>query len=400
MSISNIESLREQRAAAYKGMQDVLARTDDDGNLKSEDAAEFDARERDFDSLTETIRRMEKVEGLAPKINVQHVTAEEAREVEQAIEARRVGTDSNEYRDALEQYVRYGKSEVNQEERAALQVGNDGEGGYTVADAWARQLIESARDFGTIESLATVFATSDSGDVHVPALNARATAALTAEEAGFTESEDTFTEVVFGSYKVGVIMKVSDELLHDSIFDIAGFMARSAGEAIGIKANAYFATGTGTNEPKGVVPASGLGKTAAGASAITANELIDLYHSLLTPYRRNAAWLMKDSTAQLIRKLVDGSSQYLWQPGLQAGQPDVLLGRPVYIDPDMPAATTGLKSVLFGDFSKYWVRTVGGVSVKRLEELYAANGQVGFRVDRRVDGDVIDSAAIKHLIQA
>jgi HK97 family phage major capsid protein len=177
-------------------------------------------------------------------------------------------------------------------------------------------------------------------------------------------------------------------------------MAKSAGEAIGIKANTYFVTGTGSGQPNGIVTAASLGKTAAGAAAITGDEIIDLYHSLLRPYRKRAVFLMKDSTVQLIRKLKSSDNQYLWQPGLQAGQPDVLLGRPLYTDPDMPAATTGLKSVLFADVSKYWIRSVGTVTVKRLEELYAATGQVGFRVDRRLDGDLVDSAAAKYLIQA
>lgn len=400
MSIAKIEALREKRAAAYEGMKAVLSRQDAEGNLSSEDAAEYDARESEFDSLSASIARNEKLEGIKPKLNVGETLEEEGRELDPEGESRKIDTASPEYREALETYMRHGFARTSVEQRAALQVGTDSEGGYTVADDWVKQLIIAEQEFGTIEALATHFSTSESGQVHVPSLATRATAALTAEEAAFTQSEDTFGEVVFDSYKVGVIMKVSDELLHDSMFDVSGLMARSAGEAIGIKANNYFVVGTGSGQPNGVVTASTLGKTAAGAAAITADEIIDLYHSLLTPYRRNAGFLMKDSTVALVRKLKSSDNQYIWQPGLQAGQPDVLLGRPLHIDPDMPAATTGLKSVLFGDFSKYWIRTVGTRNVKRLEELYAANGQVGFRVDRRLDGDLTDTAAVKHLIQA
>jgi HK97 family phage major capsid protein len=109
---------------------------------------------------------------------------------------------------------------------------------------------------------------------------------------------------------------------------------------------------------------------------------------------------MRDATLKAIRKLKESTGQYLWQPGLQAGAPDLLLGRPVYVDPNAPAMTTGLDSILFGDVSKYWIREVGSVTVQRLDELYAANGQVGFILDRRVDGDLVDTAAVRVLTQA
>lgn len=400
MSITKIEELRAKRAAAYKSMSEVLERADAEGNLSAEDASEFDARESEFDSLTESISRMEKVEGLAPTLNVRHVSAEEGREVDGVLEARNVTTGSDEYREALEQYMRYGATEVSPEQRAALVVGTDAAGGYTVADDWVRQLIESSREYGVIEQLGTTFKTGDSGSVFVPTVGTRATAALTAENAAFTESEDAFSQVQFDSYKLGVIMKISDELLHDSMFDLSAFMAKSSGQAIGIKANNYFVVGTGSGQPNGITVAASVGKTAAAVAAVTTDELIDLYHSVLSPYRPRSVFIMRDSTLAAIRKLKDTTNQYLWQPGLQAGQPDRLLGKPVYTDPDMPALATGVKSIVFGDISAYWIREVGGPLVKRLEELYAASGQVGFRVDRRLDGDLVDTAAVKTLAQA
>lgn len=394
MSITTIEELRETRAKAYEDMKTVLERVDADGNLTAEDTAEFDKREADFDRLTQQIDRIEKVEGVAPKLTQRTVTEAEAREVLGDPAHVGEGVESREYAQAFESYARYGAG-APVEQRAALQVGTASEGGYTVAQEWYRQLIEAEREYGVMLQLATRFQTADSGQVHVPTVATRATAALTAEEAAFTESEDTFGEVLFDSYKLGVIMKISDELLHDSIFDLAAFMARSAGQAIGLKANNYFVVGTGTGQPNGITVAASTGKTFASNAAITTDELIDLYHSVITPYRSRASWLMKDSTLQAVRKLKDTTNQYLWQPGLQAGQPDVLLGRPVYVDPDMPAIATVANSVIFGDISAYWVREVGTATVKRLEELYAANGQVGFRVDRRLDGDLVDTAAVK-----
>jgi HK97 family phage major capsid protein len=155
--------------------------------------------------------------------------------------------------------------------------------------------------------------------------------------------------------------------------------------------------GDGSAKPTGLVPSLSVGLTAAGAAAITAAELISLQHSVIAPYRANGVWLMKDATFALLRKLVDTTGQFLLQPGLQLNAPDVLLGRPVYVDPDVPAATTGLRSVVFGDIRRaYTIRDVNGVAFQRLEELYALNGQVGFRANHRTDGKLMNTAAIKY----
>ena len=401
-TIKNIEELREKRAKLFTEMGEVLERSDADGTMSAEDAAEYDRREQEFDKLTEQVERVERYRGIAPKLNVREVTEEEARDIEYTLDVRKSereeGIESRQYEVAFEQYCRFGMTGV--EQRAALQVGTASEGGYTVAQECERQLIEALREYGVMFQLGTTFRTGESGQVHVPTVATRATAALTAEEAAFTESEDTFGEVLFDSYKIGVIMKISDELLNDSIFDLAAFMARSSGQAIAVRANNYFVIGTGSGQPNGITVAATVGKTAAAAAAITSDELIDLYHSVLSPYRARSSWIMRDATIAAVRKLKETTNQYLWQPGLQAGATDLLLGRPVYSDPDVPALATTAKTVVFGDISAYWIREVGSTTVKRLEELYAANGQVGFRVDRRLDGDLVDTAAVKTLQQA
>ena len=139
--------------------------------------------------------------------------------------------------------------------------------------------------------------------------------------------------------------------------------------------------------------------TAASATAITADELIDLFYSLKAPYRRNAAWVLNDSTIKAIRKLKDNQGQYLWQPSLTAGAPDLLLGKPVRTSAYMPAIAADAKTIAFGDFSYYWIADRQGRSFKRLNELYAATGQVGFLASQRVDGKLILPEAIKVLAQ-
>ena len=140
-----------------------------------------------------------------------------------------------------------------------------------------------------------------------------------------------------------------------------------------------------------------LGVTAASATAITVDEIMDLFYSLKSPYRKNAVFVMNDSTVKAIRKLKDGNGQYLWQPSITAGQPDTILNRPVKTSAYVPTIAAGAKTIAFGDFSYYWVADRQGRSFQRLNELYAATGQVGFKATQRVDGKLILHEAIKVL---
>ena len=139
------------------------------------------------------------------------------------------------------------------------------------------------------------------------------------------------------------------------------------------------------------------GVTSAAAAALTSDELIDLYHSLRTPYRQKAVFITNDNTVKAIRKLKDGTGQYMWQPGLQAGQPDTLLNRPLITSAFMPEFAAGNKVMAFGDLSYYWIADRQGRSFQRLNELFAKNGQVGFRTFQRVDGKLTLAEAVKAL---
>ncbi|GAG00647.1 unnamed protein product, partial [marine sediment metagenome] len=207
-------------------------------------------------------------------------------------------------------------------------------------------------------------------------------------------------QVTFGAHKATRIIKVSDELVGDSQFPIEAYLAGSFGKSFGALEETAFTVGTGSSQPTGIVDGSGLGVSAAGATAITADELIDLYHSLGQAYRKRASFMTADLTVKAVRQLKDGNGNYLWQMGLQAGQPDTLLGRPLLTSGDMPAMTSALKSFLFADFSYYWIADRAGRTFKRLDELYAASGQIGFAAAQRVDGKLTLAAAAKHLLQA
>ena len=283
----------------------------------------------------------------------------------------------------------------------SLQVGTDSEGGYLVPGEYERTLVEALEEQNIFRSLAHVIQTS-SGDRKIPVVATKGTASWVDEEGAIPESDDAFSQVSIGAYKLGTMIKVSEELINDSVFDLEAYIAREFARRIGNKEEEAFFTGDGSGKPLGVLAENGgaeVGVTAASATAITADELIDLFYSLKAPYRKNAVWLLNDSTIKAIRKLKDNNQQYLWQPGLTAGAPDTLLGRPVRTSAFMPALAAGSKSVLFGDLSYYWVADRQGRSFRRLGELFAPTGQVGFLATQRVDGKLILPEAVKVLQQ-
>ena len=180
------------------------------------------------------------------------------------------------------------------------------------------------------------------------------------------------------------------------------YISREFARRIGAREEESFFTGDGNGKPLGILAEAGgaeVGVTAASATAITADELIDLFYSLKAPYRKRAVWVMNDSTIKAVRKLKDKNDQYLWQAALTAGTPNTLLGRPVYTSAYMPAVAAGNKSIAFGDFKYYWIADRQGRTFKRLNELYAKNGQVGFIGSQRVDGKLVLPEAVKVLVQ-
>jgi HK97 family phage major capsid protein len=207
-----------------------------------------------------------------------------------------------------------------------------------------------------------------------------------------------------GAYKYGLLMYLTREMVEDSGVDLLGFLAKQAGQALGNAFGKDLLDGAGTTEPWGVLTQStkGVDGADATAGAITADNLIDLYYSVIEPYRNSSScyWLMRDATIGAIRKLkntVDGT--YLFQPSLVAGTPDQLLGKPIVTDPNMPGIAVDTKSVMFGDFSSYWVRTVGGIRFDRDDSVGFANDVITYRAAMRGDGVLVDrTGAVKHFL--
>jgi HK97 family phage major capsid protein len=191
-------------------------------------------------------------------------------------------------------------------------------------------------------------------------------------------------------------------MIDDSGVDLLGFLARQSGIAIGVAVNTALTTGTDSTMPNGIAVAAGSGVTGSTAvvGAFTADNLIDLSYSVNSAYRRmpGTGWMMATSALAATRKLKDTYGQYLFQPSLQAGQPDQLLGYAIYENPDVAAVGTANKSVLFGNLREYYVRMAGGISFERSDDYAFANDLITFRARVRIDGDLPQTAAVKYFI--
>ena len=397
--MSKILELREKRAKTWEAAKALLdAKRGSDGLLAAADVAAYEKMESEVVNLGKEIDRLERQAAL---------DAELAKPLSQPLTGKpaaargeeKQGRASAEYRRSFWNVMR--SKMPGMEVLNALQVGTDSEGGYLVPDEFERTLVEALEEQNIFRSLAHVIQTS-SGDRKIPVVASKGTASWVDEEGTIPESDDAFSQVSIGAYKLGTMIKVSEELLADSVFDLESYISREFARRIGNKEEEAFFNGDGSGKPLGVLAATGgaqTGVTAASATAITADELMDLYYSLRAPYRKSSVFLMNDSTVKAVRKLKDANGQYLWQPSLSAATPDTLMGRPVYTSAYMPALAAGAKGVLFGDLSYYWVADRQGRSFKRLGELYAPTGQVGFLATQRVDGRLILPEAVKVLQQ-
>jgi len=255
-----------------------------------------------------------------------------------------------------------------------------------------------------LQTSPTVLNTAGGEAIQIPKTTAHSTGAAIVTEGGTIGGTDpTFGQITLGAYKYGLLIQVSRELLSDEGVDIEAYLAMQAGRAIGNAFGAHMVTGTGTAQPRGAVTDATQGAIAPAAAVgvFTADNMIDLHYSVIAPYRASAScyWIMKDSTLATARKLKDTTGQYLWQPSLQAGAPDMFLGKPLLTDPNVAAVGINNKSVLFGDFSQYFVRLAGGVRFERSDDFAFSTDLVTFRCLLRGDAALVDlTGAVKYLV--
>jgi len=424
----SIKALKEQRFDIFKRLEELrnLANSEDH-NWSSEDENNWEACNGDYDRLSRSIEVTERTE----ELEAQLAERSEKRNLFRAElpESVRDAAPSREERDdALQGWARHqmgldleerhqlacrkckidptketftadlyrgNYDNLRREMRAVQETSPGSVGGFTIPTGFVYELERALLTFGGMRAVSSVIRTDQGNDIHWPETNDSGNSGAILAEATVVPDQDVvFSETILKAYKVtSKMVKCSNELLEDSAFNLSEILGSMLGERIGRCLNQLYTTGTGSSQPSGVVTGATNGKTAAAAAAVTAAEVIDLFHSVDPAYRDgpNSVWMMNDTTVSAIRKLVDTTGQFLWQPGMQAGIPDRLYGRAVQINQDTPAMTTGKKPILFGDFSKYKIRDVRGLRVVRLRERFADLDLQGFTAFHRSDGVLLDA---------
>ena len=368
------------------------------GVLSVEDDAKYADMEKEFDALTKEIARFDRKEAIENELN-KPVNSPIFNRPAGTEEEDKPGRGSKNYKKSFWNAMR--SKSIRPEVSDALQVGTDSEGGYLVPDEFEKTLVEALEEENIFRKLAHVINTS-SGDRKIPVVATKGTASWVDEEGLIPDSDDSFGQVSIGAYKLGTLIKVSNELLADSVFNLEDYISKEFGRRCGSKEEDAFFNGDGTGKPTGILHATlgaEVGVTSKNATDITADDIIDLFYSLKAPYRKRAVWILNDSTVKAIRKLKDGNGNYIWQPALTAGSPDTILGRPVYTSAYVPTIAAGNRTVIFGDLSYYWIADRQGRTFKKLSELYATTDQTGFVATQRVDGKLILREAVKVLVQ-
>lgn len=360
--------------------------------------------EKEVTDLTHDIERLQRQEEIEKMMNAPTSSPLTAKPGATEDKEEKTGRASAAYKKAFWDNIRH---PGNPAVRNVLEEGTDANGGYLVPIEFEHTLVQALNENNIMRTIGCKIITTQN-ERKIPVANGHTQAAWTAENGAYTESNPTFGQTSIDAFKLTDLIKVSDELLSDSFFDIEGYISEEFGRAFGEAEEDAFINGaiqtgqTAIDRPTGLMIAAAAGGAPSGVTTaannkIDADELISLVYSLKAPYRSKAKFLMNDATVAYIRKLKDGNGVYMWQPALTAGEPDRLLGYPLYTSPKVPVMAAGARAIAFGDFSCYWIADRAGRTMKRLNELYATNGQVGFTCTERVDGKLILTEGIKIL---
>ena len=393
-----IKGLQERRLRAWEAAKEIDLRAVEEGrDLTAEERSAWDNANSEIDNIDERVKALVDAEQRAADA----AAAFDALNARATMPA--VSADGDEFRRFIGGELRSMVVQFDKQEMRDLTKGTSSSGGATVPTSFSGMLWEHLVETATVAGVATVLNTASGENLEMPTTTSHSSGALISENSTVTESDPAFTKRTLGAYKYGVAIQVPSELLADTGVDLEGYLARQAGRAVGNAFGAHLVTGSGSSQPSGIVTGSSLGVTGAASvsGAFDADKLIDLFYSVIAPYRASAkaGWLMKDATLASVRKLKDSYGQYIWQPAYQIGAPDTILGKPVYTDPNVAAVALSAKSVIFGDMSAYHVRIAGGVRFERSDDFAFGTDQVTFRCLIRGDGVLLDqTGAVKHFI--
>jgi len=384
-----------QRATAWEAAKKILdVATAEKRDLSAEETQTYERISKELDERTATIEKLRADE--ARELRLDAATREIADQVRPVADAPRAERNDN---DVIRSMA---KGEIRShmfEKRDVVKTST----GSPVPTSFYDQVIMLARTVGPMLQTSTVLNTASGENLQIPSLAQYSTAAIVGEGTAIAESDPVFNSfITLGAYKFSFLVQLSRELVEDSGVDILRFLADQTGNELGVRVNASLTTGTGTNQPKGIVVASALGVTGGTAvsGAFTADNLIDLVYSVDTAGRRlaGAGFQMNAASIGKMRKLKDTAGNYVFQPALSADAQDLLLGYPVFENPGMADTATSAKSVIFGHLPSYFVRSVGGIKLDRSDDFAFSTDLITFRATMRVDGNLPQTSHVKHFI--
>lgn len=409
MSIE-LKKIKEERADVVGQMHSMVEKSEDE--KRGFTSEETDQWSQMSDSITEFDGRIEKVErseSLMGQLDQYNSDTSFKPNLDGQSEQKDDSVDERSAAfGALIRSIDGGTSGLNQDQRQVLSemraqsVGTTTAGGYTVPEGFESMIIESMAAFGGISGAANILTTSTGNDLpFITNDDTSNSGALLAENTQDAEQDLTFGQITLGAYKyTSKIIRVSNELIQDNAVNLEQYIAGKFGERLGRITATHYATGTGSAQPNGLMTGATVGKTAASATALTYNELLDLKHSVDPAYRGGAQWAFNDATFLAIKKLVDSQNRPLWMPDYVSGAAGTIDGDTFFVDQGIATMAIDALAVAYGDMDKYQIRMVQGFQMVRLVERYADFHQVGFLAFMRTDADLLDVAAVKTLKMA
>lgn len=385
--MSKILEMIEKRNKAWEGAKAFLeSKRDKDGLISEEDALSYDEMEKKVHNYSLEIERLQKMEEMDKELSKPMSDAIVTKPMKVDERQEKKGRARDEYKESMLTALRTNFKKVSD----ILQEGVDADGGYLVPEEYDSRLIETLEEENIMRGLATVITTSGQHKINIAMSDP---AAAWIEEGGALNFGDSkFAQVLLDAHKLHVAVKITEELLYDNAFKLENHILEAFGKALANAEEDAFLNGDGTGKPTGIFNKKEGGTFLKEVTGIKSDDLIDLIHSLKRPYRKKAAFIMNDKTISLVRKLKDNNGAYIWQPSYQEGEPNRVLGYPVYTSAFAPE-----NAIAFGDFSYYNIGDRGARSFKELTELFAGNGMIGFVAKERVDGKLVLKEAVQIL---
>jgi HK97 family phage major capsid protein len=391
----NVQELINKRAKAWEAAKAFLeSHRGSDGILSEKDGATYDKIEKEITDLTKEIDRLNRQKSIEEQMSQPVNTPLTGKPgVGTENKPEKHGRASDVYAKAMLTAMRSGFHQVSD----ILQEGTDANGGYLVPEEWDSRLIDKLTEENIFRSLATTITTS--GEHKINIAGTKPAAAWIEEGEALTFGDATFDQIVLDAHKLHVAIKVTEELLYDNAFNLENYIIDQFGKAIGNAEEDAFLNGDGTGKPTGIFADKGGGEIAVTLTGtkLATDDILTLIYALKRPYRKNACFILNDSTLAVIRKLKDQNLAYIWQPSYQADEPDRLCGYPVRTSAYAPALAAGKAAIAFGDFSYYNIGDRGIRSFQELRELFAGNGMIGYVAKERVDGKLVLPEAVQIL---